>query len=108
MTVLGKAVLSGRAHVFTYANDAYLEAVRRLVVGMPLREVFPEEEYRPFLHLFDWAREHQASLAWVVTAPNGYVGLASLRPLGPDLLHEWEPLRAARPAVDRESLLVSG
>ena len=103
MAIKARAVLSGRAHVFTYADDAYIEAVCRSVVGLPLREAFPEAEYQAVFELFDWARETRRPIAWVVTSPNGYQGIASLRPLGQDLLHEWEPLRVARVGVGLEA-----
>jgi PAS domain S-box-containing protein len=48
------AVLSGPDHVFQYANDAYLEiSAHRPLLGLTVREAFPELEGQGFYELLD-------------------------------------------------------
>ncbi|RZJ02764.1 MAG: PAS domain S-box protein, partial [Haliea sp.] len=48
------AVLAGPAHVYDYVNDAYLQiAGHRPLLGLPVREAFPELDGQGFYELLD-------------------------------------------------------
>ncbi|MDB5944896.1 MAG: signal transduction protein: sensor, domain-like protein [Ramlibacter sp.] len=63
------ALLHGPAHVFEFANDAYLRLVGlRDVVGKPVREALPEIESQGFFAILD--RVYSSGQPYVGTAAN--------------------------------------
>jgi chemotaxis methyl-accepting protein methylase/signal transduction histidine kinase len=64
------AVFAGPAHRFEFANDVYLSSVNRTresVIGLPLREVFPELKGHDLGRDFDHVYETEKSVSRVET-----------------------------------------
>lgn len=52
--VFATAVLRGPAHVIEEASPLLLELAARPILGIPLAEAFPEDEYAAVIDLCDW------------------------------------------------------
>lgn len=53
-SLLGMAILKGNTHVFEFANAAYKEIVdREIIIGKPIRELFPEIEQQGYWQILD-------------------------------------------------------
>lgn len=52
--VFATAVLRGPAHVIEEASPLLLQLADRPIIGIPLAEAFPEDEYAAVIDLCDW------------------------------------------------------
>lgn len=95
---LARCTVTGPAHVFVEVEPAMEEVCQRQMLGLPLREAFPEPEFAPILALYDIARMLGRPVSAMATASNGEDGIITLEP-GPDrILVEWMPTLRAYPA----------
>jgi hypothetical protein len=98
-----RAIVSGRGHVFTYADPAMLELVCRPILGIPVAEAFPEPEFRLIIALYDIAAELGRPISVATTSAGGTDGVLTLLPLGGHQIElRWTPaasrIPSARPA----------
>jgi len=93
------AVISGSAHVVQAATPAMCAIAGRPMVGMPLREAFPEPVYVGFFALVDWVRRFREEIRVVTPAAiSGVPGVATINPIdGEDIIViDWRPVPAVR------------
>lgn len=90
------AVLRGPAHVIMEASASLVELARRQIVGMPIAEAFPEEQYQAVIDLMDWVSITRMPIK--VRYPGlGTDGVLTVSPTTDGLLARWSGRPVARP-----------
>ena len=85
------ALLSGEAHVCTWATEEMEAAAGRRLIGIPLREMLTEPQYRPLLSLLDWVRESGWPIELPIVTPRGDAGVLTLRRKAGAIRAEYRP-----------------
>lgn len=90
------AVLRGPAHVIMEASASLVELARRQLVGIPIAEAFPEEEYQAVIDLMDWVSITRMPIK--VRYPGiGTDGVLTVSPTPDGLTVRWSGRLAAQP-----------
>jgi hypothetical protein len=79
-TGLSRATVSGAAHVFVAADPEMEASVRRRLLGLPIREAFPEPEFAAILDMYDFARCWGLRVTLDAVSSSGELGTITLTP----------------------------
>jgi hypothetical protein len=105
---LARATVTGPGHVIIDVDPEMETVCCRPLLGLPLREAFPEPHFQPILALYDIARELGTPLSVAATASCGEDGVLTLTPRYDAIEIEWWPLPSglARPPTPHPLALV--
>jgi hypothetical protein len=74
------ATVTGPCHVFIAADPEMEASVRRPLIGLPIREAFPEPEFAAILDIYDFARCWGLRVTLDAVSSSGELGTITLTP----------------------------
>lgn len=107
------AVLTGAAHIVREATPPMMAIAGRPMIGIPLREAFPEPVYLGLFELLDWVRRFRKEIRVVTPAAvTGAPGVATVTPVTAEdvIVIVWHrvPAHARAPRAPRAWRLLQG
>lgn len=77
---MSRATVTGPAHVFIAADPEMEASVQRPLLGLPIREAFPEPEFAAILDMYDFARCWGLRVTLDAVSSSGEMGTIVLTP----------------------------